>query len=65
MPSDQPPAPSATIGVSATVKESARQIVEKEGSAGLRRFAKVHFRTAHEIAPDYYAAPPPRREWKR
>jgi len=25
----------------------------------------VHFRTAHEIAPDSYAAPPPRREWRR
>jgi hypothetical protein len=31
----------------------------------LRRFAKVHFRTAHEIAPDYFAAPAPRREWRK
>ena len=51
-------------GVSSSVKETARQIVEKEGPEGLRRFAKVHFRTAHEIAPYHYAAPPPRREWR-
>ncbi len=52
-------------GVSAAVKETARQIVEKEDSAALRRLAKIHFRTAHEIAPDHYAAPPPRREWRK
>ena len=52
-------------GVSASVKETARQIVEKEGPAALRRFAKVHFRTAHEIAPTHYTAPPPRREWRK
>ncbi len=52
-------------GVSAPVKESARAIVEREGPGALRKFAKTHFRTAHEIAPDHYAAPPPRREWRR
>ncbi len=52
-------------GVSAGVKETARQIVEREGPEALRRLAKIHFRTAHEIAPDHYAAPPPRREWQR
>ncbi|MGH8093318.1 MAG: ribonuclease HIII [Chthoniobacterales bacterium] len=52
-------------GVSATVKEAARKIYEKEGPAALRRFAKVHFRTAHEVAPEHFAAPPPRREWQR
>jgi ribonuclease HIII len=52
-------------GVSATIKETARKIVEKEGPAALRRFAKVHFRTAHEVAPGHFAAPPPRREWRR
>jgi ribonuclease HIII len=52
-------------GVSATVKETARQIAEKEGAEALRRLAKVHFRTAHEVAPDHFAAPPPRREWRR
>ncbi|HEY1581879.1 MAG TPA: ribonuclease HIII [Chthoniobacterales bacterium] len=52
-------------GVSAAVKETARRIVEAEGPEALRRFAKIHFRTAHEIAPGHYAAPPPRREWRR
>jgi len=52
-------------GVSTTVKETARQIAEKEGGDALRRLAKVHFRTAHEVAPEHYAAPPPRREWRR
>ncbi|MEP6973887.1 MAG: ribonuclease HIII [Spartobacteria bacterium] len=52
-------------GVSAAVKETARRIVEKEGPEALRRFAKIHFRTAHEIAPSHYAEPAPRREWRR
>ena len=52
-------------GVSAEVKQTARQIVEKNGPAVLQEIAKVHFRTAHEIAPDHYAAPTPRREWQR
>jgi ribonuclease HIII len=52
-------------GVSAAVKKAARMIVDNEGPEALRRFAKVHFRTAHEIAPDHFAAPPPRREWRR
>ncbi len=52
-------------GVSAPIKETARRIVEREGPEVLRRFAKVHFRTAHEIAPDYFAAPAPRREWRK
>ncbi len=52
-------------GVSARVKEVARALVEKDGPAALRHVAKVHFRTAHEIAPDFYAAPPPRVAWRR
>ena len=47
-------------GVSEPIKETARKIVEQGGPEALRKFAKVHFRTAHEIAPDHYAAPPPR-----
>jgi hypothetical protein len=31
----------------------------------LREVAKVHFRTAHETAPDYYPAPAPRGNWRR
>jgi ribonuclease HIII len=50
-------------GVSASVKESAKKLVETNGPDVLRSVAKVHFRTAHETAPDYYAAPPPRENW--
>src|SRR5437773_9827452 len=50
-------------GVSPGVKESARKLVEMNGPGALREVAKVHFRTAHETAPDYYSAPPPREEW--
>jgi ribonuclease HIII len=52
-------------GVSASVKEAARTLVEKGGGEALREVAKVHFRTAHEVAPDSFAAPPPRTEWRR
>jgi ribonuclease HIII len=53
-------------GVSAAVKEAAREIVAQGGGADLlRQVAKVHFRTAHEIAPESFAAPPPRTEWRR
>ena len=52
-------------GASASVKESAKKLVEKSGPAALREVAKVHFRTAHEIAPDDYAAPPPRENWRK
>lgn len=43
-------------GASASVKETAKKLVEKSGPESLREVAKVHFRTAHEIAPDAYAA---------
>jgi ribonuclease HIII len=52
-------------GVSASVKEAARKLVETNGPEALREVAKVHFRTAHEIAPETYAAPPPRRPWRK
>ena len=53
-------------GVSTSVKEAAKALVAKIGGPeGLRQVAKVHFRTAHEIAPDSYAAPPPRAEWRK
>jgi ribonuclease HIII len=51
-------------GVSATVKETARKIVEMNGAEALRDVAKIHFRTAHEIAPEHYAAPAPREDWR-
>lgn len=47
-------------GVSAQVKEAARNLVTAKGPEVLRKIAKVHFRTAHEIAPAMYAAPVPR-----
>lgn len=52
-------------GVSESIKATARKIVEQGGPEALRRFAKTHFRTAHEIAPEYYAAPRPRMEWRK
>ena len=51
-------------GASGEVKETAKKLVEKSGAAALREVAKVHFRTAHEVAPDEYPATP-RREWQR
>jgi ribonuclease HIII len=52
-------------GVSGPVKEAARKLVEKGGAAALREVAKVHFRTAHEIAPDAFPAPPPKKAWRK
>jgi ribonuclease HIII len=52
-------------GVSATVKETAKKIVETTGAAALREVAKVHFRTAHEVAPGDFDAPPERSAWRK
>jgi ribonuclease HIII len=52
-------------GASANVKEIAKKLVETKGSGALREVAKVHFRTAHEAAPDHYPAPPPRENWRK
>jgi ribonuclease HIII len=52
-------------GVSPGVKEAARKLVETTGPATLRDVAKIHFRTAHEIAPGSFAAPPPRIAWRK
>ena len=51
-------------GVSPGVKETAKKLVELNGPQALREVAKVHFRTAHEIAPQHYAAPPAREDWR-
>jgi ribonuclease HIII len=51
-------------GVSTDVKETAKKVVEVGGPEALRKVAKLHFRTAHEVAPRHFAAPPPRRSWK-
>ena len=52
-------------GVSASVKDGARKLVETNGADVLREVAKVHFRTAHEIAPNDYTAPPAREHWTK
>jgi ribonuclease HIII len=52
-------------GVSEQVKEAAKKLVESEGPDALRKVAKVHFRTAHEIAPNDYPQPPPRQAWRK
>ena len=52
-------------GASANVKETAKKIVEMKGPGALRDVAKIHFRTAHEVAPNDYAAPPPRENWRK
>lgn len=46
-------------GISATVKEIARGLVAAHGAPVLRRVAKVHFKTASEIAPSEYPPAPP------
>src|SRR4051812_27449117 len=52
-------------GVSTAVKEVAKKLVEAEGPGVLRKVAKIHFRTAHEIAPASFAAPLPRQAWRK
>jgi ribonuclease HIII len=52
-------------GVSPAVKETARQLAETRGAGVLREVAKVHFRTAHEVAPEEFPAPPPRVAWRK
>ena len=52
-------------GVSAEVKEAAKKVVAAGGPQALRKVAKLHFRTAHEIAPSHFAAPPARRPWRK
>ena len=52
-------------GASPAVKEVAKKLVEKGGAESLRQLAKVHFRTAHAVAPEHFAEPPAREEWRR
>lgn len=51
-------------GVSPQVKATAQRLVAEKGPESLAEVAKIHFRTAHEVAPEHFAAPPPRREWR-
>ena len=52
-------------GVSADVKDVAKKVAENGGPEALRKVAKLHFRTAHEVAPAHFAAPAPRRPWRK
>ena len=52
-------------GVSPAVKATAEKVVETKGPDSLRQVAKVHFRTAHAVAPQHFAEPPPRQEWRK
>ena len=52
-------------GVSPGVKEVAKKLVETKGPESLRQLAKVHFRTAHAVAPEHFAEPAARQEWRR
>ena len=51
-------------GVSPAVKATAEKVVETKGPDGLRQVAKVHFRTAHAVAPQHFAEPP-RQQWRK
>jgi len=52
-------------GVSPAVKETAKKLVERNSPGVLREVAKIHFKTAHEVAPEEFPAPPPRPAWRR
>src|SRR5438270_8157903 len=52
-------------GVSDEIKSTAAASVEKHGPQALSQVGKIHFRTAHEVAPDAFPAPPPKRAWVR
>ena len=52
-------------GASPGVKSAAEKIVKEKGPDVLRQVAKVHFRTAHAVAPEHFAEPPPRAAWRR
>lgn len=51
-------------GVSAGVKATAEKLVSERGPEILRQVAKVHFRTAHAVAPRHFAPPPAREPWR-
>jgi ribonuclease HIII len=52
-------------GASPAVKSAAEKLVESRGPEVLRQVAKVHFRTAHVVAPKFFSERPPREEWRR
>ena len=52
-------------GASPAVKATAQKVVESGGPERLRQLAKVHFRTAHAVAPEHFEEPPPRKDWRQ
>lgn len=52
-------------GVSPAVKTAAAKLVEGNGPEALRQVAKIHFRTAHAVAPEHFREPPPRESWRK
>ena len=52
-------------GASPAVKIAAEKVVESKGADFLRQVAKVHFRTAHAVAPEHFAEPPARQDWRK
>jgi ribonuclease HIII len=52
-------------GVSPGVKEVARKLAQARGAGILREVAKVHFKTAHEVAPEEFPPPPARAQWRK
>jgi ribonuclease HIII len=52
-------------GVSAGVKATAEKLAAEKGAEILRQVAKVHFRSAHAVAPKHFAAPLVREPWKK
>src|SRR5256886_16369952 len=52
-------------GVSPAVKTAGEKIVKEKGPDILRQVSKVHFRTAHAVAPEHFAEPPPRESWRK
>src|SRR6476620_2649804 len=52
-------------GASPSVKEADRQLVEMNGPGALREVLIFKLRTAYEIAPNDYPAPPARENWRK
>ncbi len=52
-------------GVSAEVKATAEKLAAEKGPEIVRQVAKVHFRTAHAVAPTHFAAPLVRGPWRK
>jgi ribonuclease HIII len=52
-------------GASPQVKATAEKLVAARGPEYLREVAKVHFRTAHSVAPEHFAAPSVRAKWRK